>query len=45
MRAEDPPLGPAPRPSAPFRLDGVEPRGAVRWAGPAAGAHNDLAFR
>jgi len=45
MRVEDPLLGPVLHPAAPFRLDGVEPPGMVRWTGPAAGAHNDLVFR
>ncbi len=45
MRVEDPLLGPVLHPSAPFRLDGVGPRGMVRWTGPAAGAHNDRVFR
>jgi len=45
MRVEDPLLGPVLHPAAPFRLDGVEPRGMVRWTGPAAGAHNDHVFQ
>lgn len=45
MQVEDPLLGPVLHPAAPFRLDGVEPPGMVRWTGPAAGAHNDHVFR
>jgi crotonobetainyl-CoA:carnitine CoA-transferase CaiB-like acyl-CoA transferase len=32
------------QPAAPFRLDGVAPAEMVRWAGPAAGAHNEAVF-
>ena len=45
MRVEDPLIGPVLHPAAPFRLDGVEPRGMVRWTGPEAGTHNDFVFR
>jgi formyl-CoA transferase len=46
MGVDDPLLGgEVLHPAAPFRLDGVPPRGMVRWTGPAAGAHNTHVFQ
>nr|WP_254454207.1 CoA transferase [Siccirubricoccus sp. G192] len=45
MQVQDPLIGPILHPAAPFRIDGIAPRGMVRWTGPAAGAHNAQVFK